>query len=291
MTRKLLTIVGVSVVAIWLLGTSLFTVDETEVGVVTRFGEPLEHIRAPGLQAKLPWPIDRVIRIDRRKLMLKSEPQEILTDDEKNVVVEAFLVWRVMNPVKFVATVRNRAGAEERLRDLYAARQGATVGTLAMEDFVSVGIDRVQFHTVAQGIQHEINNIAEEFYGIEVVALQVSGFTLPPENRASVIGRMNAERGRIAARYRSEGAEESLKVEAKAAAEHERILAEAHARATRILGEGEAKALGILGEAYAKDPEFYRFVRSLESYQAIIGKDTTLFIESDSKLFRVLNGE
>lgn len=291
MNRKAIVAAGFVLLAAWLVGTGLFTIDETQVGVVTRFGEPLDEVREPGLHAKLPWPIDHVIPVDARKLLLKSAPQEILTDDEKNVVVDAFLVWRVIDPVRFVETVQDRLGAEARLHDLYSARLGATVGTLAMEDFVSVGIDKVEFHRVAGHVREQINSTSREFYGIEITTLQISGFTLPPENRASVIARMNAERARFAARYRSEGAEASLKIEAKAAAEHEEILAGAHAQATQILGEAEAEALRILAQAYARDPEFYRFVRSLESYEAIIGKETTLFIEADSKLFKVLNGK
>ena len=279
------------VLAYWIFGTSLFTVDETEVAVVTRFGEPLEEIRTPGLQVKMPWPVDKVIRVDMRKFIIKSSAQELLTDDEKNVIIELFLTWRVKNPKQFVATVQNKMGAQARLEDLYTARLGAAVGNLALEDFVNPGTDKVEFHALSEQIRQQIDDTAFQNFGVGVVSVQIAGFTLPVENRASVVSRMKAERARIAARYRSEGAEEALRIEAKAAAEHERILARAHADATRILGEAEAEALTVLGKAYVKDPEFYRFIRSLESYESIIGKQTTLFLESDSKLLKVLNGE
>ena len=291
MMKRSVAVVVVLVLAYWIIGTSLYTVDETEVAVVTRFGEPLENIRNPGLQVKMPWPVDRVIRVDMRKFILKSSPQELLTDDEKNVIIELFLTWRVKDPKMFVATVQNKLGAETRLQDLYVARLGAAVGNLALEDFINVGIDKVDFHFLSEKIRSQVDETAIQNFGVGVVSLQISGFTLPLENRASVVSRMKAERARIAARYRSEGAEEALRIEAKAAAEHERILAFAHAEATKILGEAEAESLQILGEAYTKDPEFYRFIRSLESYESIIGKQTTLFLESDSKLLKVLNGE
>ncbi|MDE0308912.1 MAG: protease modulator HflC [Acidiferrobacterales bacterium] len=284
-------IVVVLALAYWIISTSLFAVDETEVAVVTRFGEPLEEVRNPGLQVKMPWPVDRVIRVDMRKLILKSTAQELLTDDEKNVIIEMFLTWQVVNPMQFVATVQNKVTAEAKLHDLMVARLGAIVGNLALEDFINVGIDKVDFHFLAETIREQVDKTAIENFGVGVLYSQINGFTLPVENRASVVSRMKAERARIAARYRSEGAEEALKIEAKAAAEHERILARAHAEATKILGEAEAESLQILGEAYAKDPEFYRFIRSLESYESIIGEQTTLFLESDSKLLKVLNGE
>ena len=289
--KRSVAVVVVLVLAYWIIGTSLYTVDETEVAVVTRFGEPLEDVRNPGLQVKMPWPVDRVIRVDMRQFILKSNAQELLTDDEKNVVIELFMTWRVKNPKQFVATVQNKLGAEARLEDLFVARLGAAVGNLALEDFINVGTDKVDFHFLSERIREQVDKTAFQNFGVGVISVQIAGFTLPIENRASVVGRMKAERARIAARYRSEGAEEALRIEAKAAAEHERILARAHAEATKILGEAEAESLKVLGEAYAKDPEFYRFIRSLESYESIIGKQTTLFLESDSKLLKVLNGE
>lgn len=289
--KRSVAIVVVLVLVYWIFGTSLYTVDETEVAVVTRFGEPLEDVRTPGLQVKLPWPVDRVIRVDVRQFILKSSAQELLTDDEKNVVIELFMTWRVKNPKQFVATVQNKLGAEARLEDLYVARLGAAVGNLALEDFINIGTDKVDFHFLSEKIREQVHQTAFQNFGIGVNSVQIIGFTLPIENRASVVGRMKAERARIAARYRSEGAEEALRIEAKAAAEHEIILARAHAEATKILGVAEAESLKVLGDAYAKDPEFYRFIRSLESYESIIGKQTTLFLESDSKLLKVLNGE
>ena len=271
--------------------TSLFTVDETEVAVVTRFGEPLEHVREPGLNFKMPWPVDRVIPVDIRRFTLKSEPQEMLTDDEKNIVIEVYLVWRVTDPKTFIATVQNKSGAEVRLLDLLTARLGAQVGNSTMEDFINVGVNKISFHFLSENVREQVADTASKHFGIDVMAMQITGFTLPAANRASVINRMKAERARIAARYRSEGAEQALRIEAKAAAEHERILADAHAKSKEILGKAEAEALRILGVAYAKDPDLYRFLRSLESYEAVIGEQTTLFLDADSKLFKVLNGE
>lgn len=288
--RKYLYVMG-GILAIAIMYSCFFIVDEREVAVVTRFGKPLENIRQPGFNVKLFWPIDKAIHVDTRQLLLKNAPVEILTDDKKNVMVESFLTWMITDPIHFIETVKIRTWAEDRMSDLFTARLGATIGTLPMDSFVNVGLNKVEFHNIVTTIKKKINNVTRINFGITVTDVQLSGFTLPTQNRLSVIERMNAERARIAARYISEGTENALKIEAKASAEHERIMAKAHAEAEIILGKADADALRILAVAYDKDPEFYRFYRSLESYKAIIGKDTTLFLESDSKLFKVLNGK
>lgn len=273
------------------ISTSLFVVDQTEKAVVTRFGKALEPVRTPGLNAKYPWPIDRVYKIDNRHLTIAVDPLELLTNDMKSVLIEGFMIWRVTDPIRFVETVKNRLTAEQRLKDLYIARLGASVGSLSMESFISVGLGKVEFHQVITDIQKNIDDIVTANFGLELQTFYITAVTLPQQNRGSVIARMQAERRSVAARYISEGTEAALLIEAKAAAEHEMILAKAHAEAALILGEADADAMKILAEAYDNDPEFYRFIRSLESYEAIIDKETTLFLESDSKLLSVLIGE
>lgn len=277
--------------AAYVLISAVFTVDETEVAVVTRFGAPLEQVRKPGLHLKFPWPIDSAIRVEQRVLFLQNEAQEMLTDDEKNVIIEGYLLWRISDPIRFVETAKTRESAEIRLRDLYTARMGARVGNLPFDSFVNVGLDKLNFHDVFDEVGRQINEIARSYLGITVDGVQITGFTLPAANRASVIERMNAERARIAARYRSEGVEAALKIEAKAAAEYEDIMSDAHAKATEILGKAEADSMRKLADAYRKDPKFYEFLRSLESYESIIGDKTTLFLETDSKLFKTLYGD
>ncbi len=272
--------------------SSLFTIHETEVGIVTRFGRPLQPIGSdglkPGLHAKLPWPIDSVVRLDRRLLVFDNEPTEMLTRDKKNVLVDSFLCWRIADPVRFAQTVKSRLEAEARLLDLIASELGAAVSSEPMASFINPDPEQVALQTVARAAGDKVGKLARESFGIEVVDLAINGFNLPQQNRKSVIDRMRAERARIATAYRSEGEEEALKIEAGATAERSAILAEARAKAEALRGAGEADALRALAEAYRKDPAFYRYLRSLESYEAILDKDTTLFIQSDSALLEAL---
>lgn len=278
-------------VAILILGRSiLFTIHETEVGIVTRFGKPLAERAEPGLNWKLPWPIDAVVRLDRRLLLFDNVPTEMLTLDKRNVLVDSFILWRIADPLKFAQTVRTRAEAEARLLDLTASELGAAVGGEPLESWINVEPEEVRLSEVAARTAESISATAGESFGIEVVDLRINGFNLPPQNRSSVIERMQAERSRIATAYRSEGEEEALKIAAEAAKEQDAILAEAASRAEAVRGAGEAEALGILADAYGTNPELYRFLRSLESYEEILDEDTTIFLESDSKLLEALHG-
>lgn len=276
---------------VWVLASSPFVVQETEATLVTRFGRPLPGLAGPGLHWKLPWPVDAAVRLDRRLLVFDNEPTEMLTGDKKNVLVDSFLVWRIADPLRYVQTVKTRPEAEARLLDLAVSELGAAVGSEPMESFVNVDPARVGLRRVAETAGRAVHAVALPSFGIEVLDLEINGFSLPRQNRASVIERMQAERARIATAYRSEGEEQALKIQAQSAAERVRLLAEARGRSDAVRGDGEARALALLGGAYARDPELYRFLRGLESSEKILDENTTLFLESDSDLLTVLDGK
>ena len=286
--RPFVWILGAAAAAV--LASALFTVDETQVAIVTRFGRPLPGVAGPGIHLKAPWPIDTVLRFDSRLLVFASGPEEMLTVDRKNVVVDSFICWRIADPLLFAQTVRTRQEAEARLLDLTASEMGAAVGREPMEGFIHAG-GGVRLRAVGERTGAAIGRLAAASFGIQVLDLQIAGFNLPAQNRDSVIERMRAERGRMATRYRSEGDEQALKIQAQAATEREAVLAAAKAQAESIRGRGEADALRIFAAAYAKDPDLYRFLRTLESYETVIDDKTTLFLQSDSKLLRALDGK
>lgn len=288
-TRILLTLLLLALLS--LLPTMLYTIGQTEIGVVTRFGRPLTGVSEPGLHFKLPWPIDDVVRVDRRLLIFDGEPTEMLTEDKKNVLVDSFLCWKVIDPLRFIQTVKTRPEAEARLLDIMISELGAAVGSQPMESFINTDPSQVRLSAIADEVGAAVDRQSHDSFGIEVVDFRINGFNLPPQNRASVIERMRAERSRIATAYRSDGEEEALKIEAQAAADRERILADARGEAESIRGAGEAEALRLMGAAYARDPQFYRFLRGLETAEKIVDENTTIFLESDSKLLESLNGQ
>ncbi|MGI9558290.1 MAG: protease modulator HflC [Thermodesulfobacteriota bacterium] len=286
--RKAVIFAAAAAAVVW-LATGVFTIDQTQVGVVARFGKVIK-LSEPGLNVKLPWPVDKIYKLDSRLLYMSAGEQEILTQDQKTVVVGTFLVWKIENPELFVKVVKTRAEAEARLRDLTLSQMGSMVGNLQLSGFVGVGPEKMDTHVITKEATAKVNETALRNMGVSVKLLEIETFTLPLQNRASVIARMNSERQMLASRYRSEGVEAALKIESKAASEHNIIMSEAHAKAAAILGEADADALKIMGDAYRKNPGFFKFLRSLEGYESIIDEKTTLFIPSDSKLLEVLNG-
>ena len=199
-------------------------------------------------------------------------------------------MWRVTDPVRYVESIRTEVRAVERLSDLYRSSAGIVVSNKPREVFVSLGLEHQDVSLISGEILDLVKPIAED-YGIDVMKIGIVEYTLPAENRPSVIQRMISERARIAARYRSEGEEAAIRIEAYAIHEHEKLMATAHAEATTILGEAEAEAMSTLAAAYSEDPEFYKFIRALDSYDAIIDRNTTLILPADSELFRYLDGD
>ncbi len=185
--------------------------------------------------------------------------------------------------------VRTEARAVERLSDLYRSSVGIVVSNKSRDAFVSLGLANEDLTVASRELLDHVRPIADADYGIEVIRAGIVEYTLPAENRPSIIQRMISERARIAARYRSEGEEQAMRIEAHAINEHEHIMANAHAEATTILGRAEADAMTTLAAAYREDPDFYKFIRALDSYDSIIDQNTTLMLPADNELFKYLD--
>ncbi|MDE0191100.1 MAG: protease modulator HflC [Gammaproteobacteria bacterium] len=268
---------------------SFYIVHESEQGVLTHFGRISPPVRQPGFHPKWPRPVSKVYKVDRRIQTMTDLPHELITEDQKSVLVDGYLLWRTVDPILFVEAIRTGTNAVEKLRDLYLSSLGIVVSNKARDAFISLGLEHEEFDQAADEILARIEPVARANYGIEVMRAGVVEYTLPQENRPSVIQRMVSERARIAARYRAEGEEAAMRIEALAVSEHEKLVAEAHAEATVILGQAEAEAMALLGEAYREDPEFYQFIRALDSYDLIIDENTTLMLPADNELFRYLD--
>ena len=270
---------------------SFYVIDESEQGVLTHFGKIAPPGKEPGLHFKFPWPVSKVYKVDRRVRPLTGLTQELITEDQKNVLVEGYLLWRVADPIRYLEAIRTEANAVERLSDLYRSSVGIVVSNKARDAFVSLGLYHEDITMVSGEILDQVKPVAAADYGIDVIKAGIVEYTLPAENRPSVIRRMISERARVAARYRSEGEEQAIHIEAFAINEHEKIMAAAHAESTTILGRAEADAMTTLAAAYREDPDFYKFIRALDSYDSIIDKNTTLLLPADSELFKFLDGK
>ena len=285
-------VTAIVVVFVGVIAYSCFyTIHETQQGVLTNFGKISPPVKEPGLHVKWPWPISKIYKVDRRIQTLNGLTHELITEDQKNVLVDGYTMWRITDPIKYVEAIRTDVNAVERLRELYFASSGIVISNRARDAFISLGLEHEDLHEACREMHDRIAPIAKANYGIEVIRVGIVEYTLPVENRPSVIQRMISERARIATRYRSEGEEKAITIEALAINEHEKIMADAHAEATTILGNAEAQAMALLGRAYREDPEFYKFIRALDSYDLIIDKNTTLMLPADNELFKYLDSK
>jgi modulator of FtsH protease HflC len=267
--------------------TAPFVVDTTEQAVVTRFGRPVRICMTPGLHFRVPL-VDQVVRLDARLLLTEPPVAEYLTLDKKNLVARTFLVWQVADPLRYLQTVLLRDAAEARLTAVTSSEIGAAFGSVPFDALVSTDPEKVRLGAIVTGIETRVRETAAREYGISLVALRVERLSFPQQNEASVFQRMRAERQRIAKQFRSEGEEASLKIRAEADRDRARLLSEADRKAAEIRGQAEAEAARVYAEALGTDPEFYRFVRTLESYDKIIDKDTTVVLPADSPLMKGL---
>lgn len=268
-------------VALFALSTMIM-VDETEQIVILQFGKPIRTIKEPGLNWKFPAPFQTSNSFEKRLLEYDVPPEEILSKDKKSLIIDNYVRWRIVNPLLFLQTVRAVPTAKTRLDDIVYSELRQELGTHDMVEIITETRELIM-EKVTKASNEETSK-----YGIEVIDVRIRRVDLPRENEASIYARMEAERKRQANKFRSEGEEEAQKIRAATDRDKTVILAEAYKKSQKIRGEGEAKALDIYAASYSKDSDFYEFTRTLETYEKVIDKKTTLVLPGDSKLFKGL---
>ncbi|MCC7494187.1 MAG: protease modulator HflC [Fimbriimonadaceae bacterium] len=275
-----------------LLLLSVYAVDVTQVAIVTAFGPTGRVVRRvvePGLHLKWPWQGRR--KFDRRVRLYSPRPSECLTADKKNLLVDWFVCWQIdpRDPALFYRTVRTPLYAELRLEETVRGLLTAALGRTAMEELINLETaGGVKTAALTDAVLAETQQIAATRYGIQVVDVRLRRINLPEANKQSVFDRMRAERDRIARKYRAEGEQEARRIRAEADRQKEEILSAAYRDAERIRGDGDATATRTYTAAHNADPEFYKFTRSLEAYDKVFEKDTTVVLSADSPLFKGL---
>jgi len=270
------------VIAIVILSSSMFTVHMTQNAVVLELSKPKEIITEPGLYFKIPF-IQKVRYFSKQLLDNDSNPTEVITKDKKNLLVDNFTMFRIVDPLKFLETVRGERSARARLDDIIYSELRVEIGTHDLHDVVRETRD-----SIMAKVTNEANIKAAE-YGIEVVEVRIKRTDLPPEVANSIFNRMRTERERIAMEYRSEGKEEATKIRAETDKEKTILVAEAYKEEQIVRGEGDAQATKIYADAFNKDQKFYTFMRSMEAYKKSLKTDTTLLMSEDSDFLGFLN--
>ena len=274
-------IIGLVLVAS-IMSTSIFTVHLTQTAVLLELQKPKEIITEPGLYFKIPV-MQKVRFFSKQLLDNDSPPNDVITRDKKNLLIDNFSLYRITDPLKFLETVRSENGARARLDDIVYSELRVEIGTHDLHDIVTENRE-----TIMDKVTREANKKAAE-YGIEMADVRIKRIDLPPEIANSIFNRMRTERQRIAMEYRSEGKEESTKIRAETDKEKTILIAEAYKQEQTVRGEGDGQATKIYAEAFEKDPKFYSFIRSMEAYKKSLKSDTTILLSEDSEFLRFLN--
>ncbi|MDA0691377.1 MAG: protease modulator HflC [Nitrospinae bacterium] len=276
------TFIIIGILAIVLVSSSLFTVHMTQTAIILELQKPKKIITEPGLYFKIPF-IQQVRYFSKQLLDNDSPPAEVITKDKKNLLIDNFTVWKIVDPLKFLETVRNAEGAEARLDDILFSELRVEMGTHQLIDIVTETRE-----IIMDKVSKEASKKASE-YGIEIVAIRIKRTDLPPEIANSIFNRMKTERERIAKEYRSEGREEATKIRAETDKEKTILIANAYKKEQETRGEGDGISTKIYAEAYQSDPKFYSFMRSMEAYKNSFKTDTTLLMSKESDFLEFLN--
>jgi membrane protease subunit HflC len=265
-----------------LLGGATYIVPEWQQAIVTQLGQPIRTVRDPGLYWKVPV-LHTVTYFDKRVLAAETGSAEYLTLDKKRLLIDHISRWEIVDPLQFFRTVRDERGAIARLDDIITARLRQEVARAVFTEII-----REKRDVIMDTVTREARTLAAPF-GLRVVDVRVRRADLPAEVQASVFARMQAERQRIALRYRAEGEEKGREIRAGADKEREIILARAYQESQSLRGTGDAQAITVTGQAFGRDPAFYGFVRRLETYERVFTEDTTIVLRPDSDLLRYLD--
>lgn len=280
MQRLMPLLVGLLIV-IGLLFSSIFVVTERDYALVFSLGEVKRVINQPGLYFKLPPPFQNVVRLDKRILTIESpDAERIQTSEKKNLLIDSYVKWRIADPRLFYVTFGGyERAAQERLQAQIRDALNAAVNVRTVRDVISTERDKVMAEI--------LTNVAKRAQplGVDVVDVRLRRIEFAPEISESVFRRMEAERTRVANELRSIGAAEGEKIRADADRQREVILAQATARAQAIMGEGDAQASSLYNQAYSKNPEFFRYYKSLEGYRTAFSKPSDLLVVDPSSDF------
>lgn len=272
------------VVALIVLNSALFTVNQTEQVLITQFGRPVRVIGAPGLKIKTPF-VQTAISFDRRLLDLDLPPEEVILGDQRRLVVDSFARYRITDPLRYYQAVGpTEAGIQARLTSVAESALRQVLGKEQLLDVLSSQRGRIM-EAIRERVEQDMRG-----FGVTIDDVRIRRADLPAENTQAILARMQSERQRVAAQARAEGAEAAAKIRADAERERTVILADARAQGARLRGEGEAQAIAIYAGAYQKDDQFFTVWRTLQAYRDVFaGGSAHLVLTPQNDFLKLLN--
>lgn len=289
--RRPLAYAGFGFAAVILLANSLYIVDQRKQAIILRLGEPVRVVNAagtnsPGLKIKTPF-LENVVLLDKRNQALEASQEEIIGADNQRLVVDAYLRYRIDDPLQFYRTLRNEQNAASRLEPLTNSALRQVLGNATSQEIISTKRAELMQRTL-----RDVSARAETArLGVQILDLRIRRADLPTATQENVFRRMQTAQQQQAAQTRAEGEQEKRSIVAGADKEVAITLATATQTAERVRGEGEAKRAQVLGSAYGRDASFAAFFRSMQAYEAALGSgDTTMVLSPDSDFFKYFRG-
>lgn len=287
MSRNLTTLLIIAVGALFVLSQSFFILDQRRQAVVVRLGEPVRVINAPGdpspgLKVKIPF-FENVVQFDKRNLSIEAAQEEITASNQERLVVDAFVRYRISNPLQYYRTLRDEQTASDRIERLVNSSLREVLGTATSTDIISGRREAL----LAQTKRDVAARARSSRLGIEIIDVRIKRADYPAQIQESVYRRMQTSRQQAAAEIRARGEQEKREIIASADKEVAITLATAREQAETTRGEGDAVRTRLFGQAFGKDPAFASFYRSMQAYEASLGKgDTTMVLSPDSEFFK-----
>jgi membrane protease subunit HflC len=292
MTQERLIGFGVAAIAVLIvLLNTFYVVDQRKQALVLRFGEPQRVVNAfqdndPGLKMKVPF-LENVVQFDKRNQPLEAAQEEIIAADQERLVVDAFLRYRVADPLQFFRTLRDERTANDRLERLVNSSLRQVLGNASSNDIIAG-----RRAELMQQIRTDVTNRARQArLGIEVIDVRIRRADLPQANQQAVYRRMQTARQQEAAQIRAVGEQQKREIMAGADREVTVTLAGATEQSSRVRGFGDARRTALYAQAYGRDPSFAAFFRSMQAYDGALAQgDTTMIVSPNSDFFRYYNG-
>jgi membrane protease subunit HflC len=286
-------LVAVIIVFALLLSACLILVSPGQAIVVTRFGNPIRVITAPGLTSKLPAPIDSTLSVDLRLRTTSSGLHDVGTRDGLRILVQAYIAWQIPgDPAhirQFLRAVRNQPEiAAEQLRSFTGSALEITASSFDLASLVNTQPDRIRLAQFEDALRQRINEQALRIYGINIRQVGLERLTLATETLTATIERMKAERDTVAAERSAQGQRMADQIRSEAERDSRVLQAQAKVEAADIEAKSRVAAATIYKQAYETDPQLYTLLRSLESLDAVVGSNTQLILRTDAAPFRVL---
>jgi membrane protease subunit HflC len=282
--------------ALFILANSMFVVNQTQQALVLSFGKPIRVEQKPGLKFKVPF-IQNVEFYDARLLDFEAESKEVIAADQKRLIVDAFVRYRITDPLRFKQTVGSETIMRSRLNSILESSLRQVIGEVQLSAVISEKrtetmnqIKRL-VNLQTRGVSVEGASIKPERggFGIEVVDVRIKRADLPPANSEGIYKRMQTEREREAKEFRAKGAEDAQKIRSQADKERTIILAEARRQSEIVRGEGDKEATRIFAESFGQDGEFFKFYRSMQAYKkSLRNDDTTLVLSPKSEFLQYM---